>query len=79
MTTISVLVGSTRQVRFSEKPAQWILQHLQERAGIEARLLDLRDFPMPFFDQPLTPAMLGRAEEPDRLSLSEVESQGGAV
>src|SRR5258708_4036014 len=61
MTTISVIIGSTRQGRFSEKPAQWILQHLQKRDGIEARLLDLRDFPMPFFDQALTPAMPGRA------------------
>jgi len=52
MTTISVIVGSTRQGRFSEKPAQWILQLLQKRDGIEARLLDLRDYPMPFFDQP---------------------------
>src|SRR5713226_5454754 len=60
MTIISVIVGSTRQGRFSEKPAQWILQHLQKRDGIEARLLDLRDFPMPFFDQPLSPAMPGR-------------------
>src|SRR5436853_6448011 len=61
MTTISVIVGSTRQGRFSEKPAQWILQHLQKRNGIEARLLDLRDFPMPFFDQAVSPATPGRA------------------
>ena len=61
MTTISVIVGSTRQGRFSEKPAQWILQLLQKRDGIEARLLDLRDYPMPFFDQPMPPAMPGRA------------------
>ena len=58
--TISVIIGSTRQGRFSEKPAQWILQQLQKREGIEARLLDLRDFPMPFFDQPMPPAMPGR-------------------
>ena len=31
MTTISVIVGSTRQGRFSEKPARWIYQHLKER------------------------------------------------
>ena len=55
MITMSVIVGSTRQGRFSEKPAQWIFQHLQKRAEIDARLLDLRDFPMPFFDQPATP------------------------
>jgi len=38
---ISVIVGSTRQGRFSEKPAQWILQQLHKREGIEAQLLDL--------------------------------------
>jgi NAD(P)H-dependent FMN reductase len=60
MITISVIIGSIREGRFSEKPARWILQHLQKLEGIEARLLDLRDFPMPFFDQPLPPAMPGR-------------------
>ena len=60
MMRISVIAGSTRQGRFSEKPAQWILQQLQKREEIEGHLLDLRDFPMPFFDQPLPPAMPGR-------------------
>ena len=60
MTVISVIVGSTRQGRFSEKPAQWIFQRLKNRGGVDARLLDLRDFPMPFFDQPMPPAMPGR-------------------
>ena len=60
MTVISVIVGSTREGRFSEKPAKWISQHLKRREGVDARLLDLRDFPMPFFDQPATPAMPGR-------------------
>jgi len=60
MTVISVIVGSTREGRFSEKPAQWILRHLRNRDGIDARLLDLRDFPMPFFDQAVSPAASGR-------------------
>ncbi len=61
MTIISVIVGSTREGRFSEKPAKWILQHLKKRERVDARLLDLRDFPMPFFDQPATPATPGRS------------------
>jgi NAD(P)H-dependent FMN reductase len=60
MTVISVIVGSTREGRFSEKPAKWILDHLKQRDGVDARLLDLLDFPMPFFDQPTTPATPGR-------------------
>jgi NAD(P)H-dependent FMN reductase len=59
MTVISVIVGSTREARFSEKPAAWILRHLEKRS-VDARLLDLRDFPMPFFDQPVPPATPGR-------------------
>jgi len=63
MRTISVIVVSTRQGRFSDKPAQWILQQMHKREGIEGQLLDLRDFPMPFFDQPAPPAMPGRPTE----------------
>ena len=61
MSVISVIVASTRQGRFSEKPAQWIFQNLKKREGVDARLLDLRDFPMPFFDQAVGPAAPGRA------------------
>ena len=60
MTVISVIVGSTREGRFSEKPARWIFRQLKKREDVDARLLDLRDFPMPFFDQPVTPATPGR-------------------
>src|ERR1700686_520133 len=60
MTLISVIVGSTRQGRFSEKPARWILRHLKNPRCIHAQLLALRDFPMPFFPQPVPPAMPGR-------------------
>ena len=60
MPVISIIVGSTREGRFSEKPAKWIFQHLVRRDGVDAQLLDLRDFPMPFFDQVATPATPGR-------------------
>jgi len=60
MNVISIIIGSTRQKRFSEKPAQWIFQHLKKQEGVDARLLDLRDFPMPFFDEAVTPATPGR-------------------
>jgi NAD(P)H-dependent FMN reductase len=69
MTIISVIVGSTRENRFSEKPAKWIFEHLKKRADVDARLLDLRDFPMPFFDQPATPAMPGRRPYTDEAVL----------
>ena len=67
MTIISVIVGSTRQGRFSQKPAQWIFEHLGKRKEIETRLLDLRDFPMPFFDQAVPPSMPGRPPYPNEV------------
>jgi NAD(P)H-dependent FMN reductase len=57
---ISVIVGSTREGRFSDRPAEWIFKQLMKTEGVDARLLDLRDYPMPFFDQPATPATPGR-------------------
>jgi NAD(P)H-dependent FMN reductase len=56
---IKVIIGSTRPNRFSEKPAHWIYEESQKREGVAAELLDLRDYPMPFFDQPMPPSMSG--------------------
>jgi len=60
MTVVSVIVGSTREGRFSELPAQWIKQHLEQRPGLTVRLLDLRDFEMPMFDSAMLPGIPGR-------------------
>jgi len=82
MDIVSVIVGSTRKGRFSEKPAQWILQHLKKREGVDARLLDLRDFPMPFFDDPVPPAWPGRApyaNEVVRRWTAEIAASDGFV
>jgi NAD(P)H-dependent FMN reductase len=54
---IKIIVGSTRQGRFSEKPAQWIYEEAKKLDGVEAELLDLRDYPMPFFESPISPSM----------------------
>lgn len=55
---IKVIVGSTRPNRFSEKPAQWIFEELKKRDGVNAELLDLRDFDLPLFDQPMSPSQI---------------------
>lgn len=54
---IKVIIGSTRRDRFSEKPAEWVSSEIKKRDGVEAELLDLRDYPMPFFDEAVPPAM----------------------
>jgi NAD(P)H-dependent FMN reductase len=56
---IKVIIGSTRQNRFSEKPAHWIYEEVKKKKDVNAELLDLRDYPMPFFDDAVSPAMSG--------------------
>ncbi|ACS59885.1 NADPH-dependent FMN reductase (plasmid) [Rhizobium leguminosarum bv. trifolii WSM1325] len=48
---IAIIIGSTRPTRFADKPAQWILKQAQARDDIDVEILDLRDHPLPFFDE----------------------------
>ena len=48
---IAIVIGSTRPTRFADKPAQWMLKQAQLRGDIEVELVDLRDHPLPFFDE----------------------------
>lgn len=53
---IGIIISSTRPGRFGDKPAQWIYDIASKRADMEVELLDLRDFPLPFFDEVASPA-----------------------
>jgi NAD(P)H-dependent FMN reductase len=52
---IHVIIGSTRQKRFSEKPARWIYEEARKREELDVELVDLREYPLPFFDEPMSP------------------------
>ncbi len=64
---ISIIVGSTRPNRFSEKPAQWIFELAQKRSDMTTELLDLRDYPLPFYDEPTSPSMI-KGEYPNAMA-----------
>lgn len=53
MTKIAVVVGSTREGRQTDKLAKWAAQEISKHAEVE--ILDLRDYPMPFFDEAVSP------------------------
>jgi NAD(P)H-dependent FMN reductase len=48
---IAIIIGTTRAARFGHKPAQWIQEIAAARDDITTEIVDLRDFPMPFFDE----------------------------
>ncbi len=54
---IAVILGSTRPERFSEQPGTWIADKLKKIDGLDVETLDLRDYPMPFFDEAKSPTM----------------------
>ncbi len=53
---IAIVVGTTRATRFSEKPARWVHGIAAARDDLTAELVDLRDYPMPFFEEVATNA-----------------------
>ena len=53
---VGIIVATTRARRFGDKPAAWIQDIAAARDDMEVELLDLRDYPMPFFDEPMSPA-----------------------
>ena len=53
---IGIVVGSTREGRFSERAAAWFHGIAARRTDVSVEIIDLRDYPMPFFDEPASPA-----------------------
>ncbi len=48
---IAIIVGSTRNVRFADIPTRWIEAQAKARGDLEVEVVDLRDYPMPHFDE----------------------------
>lgn len=48
---IAIIVGSTRQTRFADIPTAWIKAQAEARGDMDVEVVDLRDFPMPLFNE----------------------------
>lgn len=53
---IGIIIGSTREGRFGERPAHWIHEIARQRTDLDFELIDLRDYPLPFFNESMSPA-----------------------
>ena len=51
MLKIGVILGSTRETRFANKPAKWFMELAKQREDMTFELLDLRDYKLPFFNE----------------------------
>jgi len=48
---IGIIIGTTRQGRFADAPANWIAAIAARRHDADYEIVDLRDYPMPFFEE----------------------------
>jgi len=66
MTKIAVIVGATREGRVTDRLATWVAKEVAKQA--ETEVLDLRDYPMPFFNEAKSPRY-----NPERKAAPEVQ------
>lgn len=52
---IAIVLSTTRTGRVADKVGAWLLDLLAAREDMEFELVDLRDYPLPFFDEPMSP------------------------
>ncbi|MGV3575714.1 MAG: NADPH-dependent FMN reductase [Devosia sp.] len=52
---IGIVISTTRAARFADKPTNWLKSIAEARDDIEVEIVDLRDYPMPFFEAAMSP------------------------
>ena len=52
---VGIVLSTTRAGRFADKVGAWLLGLVAAREDMEFELVDLRDYPLPFFDEPMSP------------------------
>jgi NAD(P)H-dependent FMN reductase len=51
MPKLQVIVGSTRPTRAADRVVPWVVETAQSHGEFEVEVLDLRDWPLPFFQE----------------------------
>src|SRR4051812_34083637 len=52
---LGIIIGATREGRQSPKQAKWVLKAAKQMDDVEAEIVDLKDYPMPMFNEPVSP------------------------
>lgn len=63
MPKIAVIIGTTRETRFADKPAQWITDLAKSRGDMDVELVDIRDYNLPFFNEPASNMWMPSTDE----------------
>jgi NAD(P)H-dependent FMN reductase len=76
---VGIVLSTTRQGRFGDKPAAWIRDIAAARGDLEVEIVDLRDYPLPFFDEPGSPIYVPPQNEVARRWAQKVGELDGFI
>jgi len=76
---IAIILGSTRPGRNGEAVARWVLEQAASRTAADYRIVDLADFPLPQFDEPVSPAYAPSTKDDVQIWAETIASYDGFV
>lgn len=77
MIKIAIIIGSTRPNRKSEAIARWVNDIASKRGDAEFELVDLREYNLPFFDEPFPPSRRQYTQEHTKVWSAKIASFDG--
>lgn len=60
---IGIILSSTRETRFADRPAKWVQDIAKARGDADYEIVDLREYPLPFFDAVGSPRFVPLTDE----------------
>ena len=79
MLRIGIIVGSTRPGRSAVSVAKWVLEHARKRTDATFEIVDIKDFDLPVFDEPMPPSMGQYTKEHTKVWAAKIDGFDGFV
>lgn len=79
MIKIGIILGSTRPNRNGEQVANWVYEIASQRDDAEFELIDLRDYPLPHLDEPMSASFGQYQHEHTQVWAEKIASFDGFV
>ena len=76
---IGIIITPTPGARFGHRPAEWIRALGEARGDAQYEIVDLRDYPMPLFDEPMSPRFAPVEDAPAQRWASKIGELDGYV